>query len=823
MFMYIKLNRVITSLIVFLIALTFLLSTGRAQTDSIGWELQNPKPTGNHLRDISAIDQDKAIAIGDKGTILITTDGGEKWRDKLPSLKTDLHNLFFVNDSIGWAGGENGLILRTLDGGKTWDKMSLPTNEKVNDLYAANAAEVWIAGSDENLFHTSDSGQTWRDQIFGNSQEIAALDFIGPDTGWAIIHATSLNDENGELLRTTNGGLLWETLEYGNYSGVGELEFNKFQFGWQVVGMLGFGIVGVISGNDSKATDKIDGSDLDELYDVHSLDTNNAWAVGNDGEFIFTDDGGQTWDYQSFVSTSARLNAVHFTDQNHGWVVGNNGRIFHTTDGGNNWERLHEGTQQPLKNIFFTDSVNGWAVGENSNDKALILHTSDGGKNWAIQRGGGFKALNDVYFVNPNTGWATGDGGAILHTEDGGQNWTSQKSWLSGGWPLTLDFMDENNGWVVGNQETYQTSNGGQTWNEEDMEGDFPRLYAVDFLNMDTGWIAGYNSRVAITNDGGKNWIDRGIDSTGIDCVGIQFINAYEGWAVTAEDGFGEIFHTVNGGKTWEEQKAFDDTMLFDIHFVTQETGWAVGGSGTVLHTSNGGENWQIIKTPIDRALEGMHFYNANLGWVAGEGGNILQFRDNKLLSINLTEPENNTKAVSQQPIFEWDATQTDHHYRLQLSPELHFDTLIMDKRDLIKTAFEFNNQLDEGETYYWRVKAYDSDKAISTWSKPYRFRTEGGESGLENPEKGGALSSNYPNPFTNKTRIQYSVAKQAEVSLVLYNNQGKRIRTLVEQSHEPGKYTVTLNGGDLSNGTYYFRLKVDNKSRDTQRVIKIQ
>ena len=44
-----------------------------------GWFWQNPSPQGNWLTDICIIDENNVITVGNKGTILFTTDGGNDW------------------------------------------------------------------------------------------------------------------------------------------------------------------------------------------------------------------------------------------------------------------------------------------------------------------------------------------------------------------------------------------------------------------------------------------------------------------------------------------------------------------------------------------------------------------------------------------------------------------------------------------------------------------------------------------------------------------------------------------------------------------------
>jgi photosystem II stability/assembly factor-like uncharacterized protein len=51
-----------------------------------GWFWQNPLPQGNNLSEIFIISHNSAIAVGELGTIIKTTDGGTDWTLKeLPS------------------------------------------------------------------------------------------------------------------------------------------------------------------------------------------------------------------------------------------------------------------------------------------------------------------------------------------------------------------------------------------------------------------------------------------------------------------------------------------------------------------------------------------------------------------------------------------------------------------------------------------------------------------------------------------------------------------------------------------------------------------
>jgi hypothetical protein len=70
-------------------------------------------------------------------------------------------------------------------------------------------------------------------------------------------------------------------------------------------------------------------------------------------------------------------------------------------------------------------------------------------------------------------------------------------------------------------------------------------------------------------------------------------------------------------------------------------------------------------------------------------------------------------------------------------------------------------------------------------------------------------LSQNYPNPFNPVTVIKYKIAKQADVSLDIFDMAGRKVRTLVNQTLTPGAYEATFDASNLASGMYLYRLSV--------------
>lgn len=77
---------------------------------------------------------------------------------------------------------------------------------------------------------------------------------------------------------------------------------------------------------------------------------------------------------------------------------------------------------------------------------------------------------------------------------------------------------------------------------------------------------------------------------------------------------------------------------------------------------------------------------------------------------------------------------------------------------------------------------------------------------------------SNYPNPFNPQTTIAYELPQTTEVTLAIYDIQGRLIRTLVHGAHSAGRYSTVWNGRDsdgqpVGSGVYVYRLTTDTFS----------
>ena len=85
---------------------------------------------------------------------------------------------------------------------------------------------------------------------------------------------------------------------------------------------------------------------------------------------------------------------------------------------------------------------------------------------------------------------------------------------------------------------------------------------------------------------------------------------------------------------------------------------------------------------------------------------------------------------------------------------------------------------------------------------------------------------SNFPNPFSQNTKISYYLEKgDRPVLLRIYNVSGKLIRELVNNTQDAGNYTLNWNrldskGHKVTSGVYFYESQTGKEKRIRKMVI---
>ena len=81
-------------------------------------------------------------------------------------------------------------------------------------------------------------------------------------------------------------------------------------------------------------------------------------------------------------------------------------------------------------------------------------------------------------------------------------------------------------------------------------------------------------------------------------------------------------------------------------------------------------------------------------------------------------------------------------------------------------------------------------------------------------------LLSNYPNPVSGLTTIEFTLKKSAKINLQLLDECGRVIETLVNEGMQAGKHSVIFDKKNLASGIYYYSLLADKERKTNKMVI---
>jgi photosystem II stability/assembly factor-like uncharacterized protein len=312
-----------------------------------GWTLQT-SPSSTVLSGVYAIDSLNVWAVGQKGLIIHTTDGGVSW-DSVPNgTESNLLTVEFINADTGFVGGSedassppftDNLIQRTTDGGLTWEFQDLPSGDQMTiadiDFIIGPPGEPMRGYSTGGLSHawrTDNLGDPW-EHVRGGCGEgnFNSCYFVDSVTGWFV--GTPANVNPYTIMHTADGGKSFE-----EQTSPVDIKLN-----------------GVCFGTDLKGV-----------------------AVGNAGTIIYTSDGGKNWEQSTDDDIKfTTWFSVFLTESGKAWAVGNKGMIAYSMDWGHTWELLESGVSQPLWEVHFINENVGWIVGGLTS--SIILHTKNGG------------------------------------------------------------------------------------------------------------------------------------------------------------------------------------------------------------------------------------------------------------------------------------------------------------------------------------------------------------------------------------------------------------------------------------------------------------
>jgi len=295
-----------------------------------------------------------------------------------------------------------------------WQKIqNLPGNFTNNywlDVYfhPQNPNYGWVCGFNGMIVRTTDGGNTWRGSTV-NAYHLESVHFPTLQTGY-------VSGVDG-IFKSTDGGATWfdvtppGTRDTTNFWGcyflnadygvlLGDGCGGRYQHFWLTTDGGNSWSVFIAQEENTGMTDAI-------LY------PNGLGYASSSGKLWITSDSGRTW--RVFATVGPNLWQEEITNVGSSFLVpysgtsctggGNDGGVRFTTDNGATWQSFRTGV--PMFGTFLIDNLKGWACGYYQE----VYYTSNGGVSWQKRNCGISSAnLDDLWFINENNGWVVGEG-----------------------------------------------------------------------------------------------------------------------------------------------------------------------------------------------------------------------------------------------------------------------------------------------------------------------------------------------------------------------------------------------------------------------------
>jgi photosystem II stability/assembly factor-like uncharacterized protein len=184
-------------------------------------------------------------------------------------------------------------------------------------------------------------------------------------------------------------------------------------------------------------------------------------------------------------------------------------------------------------------------------------------------------------------------------------------------------WLDGETGFVAGfNDVLARTTDGGYTWTTTRVGSEPSLAYrpaAVCFATAAVGWLGGatykkgspYGEFFVKTIDGGRTWVNQRTPS-GFRVRWIDVVDSKHGWA-GGPDG---VVYTKDGGSSWHTSNA--PSWLWDFAAASPNQAWATDSNGRIYRTLDG-VNWKRAEAGVSGDFWQIYFTDATHGWAMGE------------------------------------------------------------------------------------------------------------------------------------------------------------------------------------------------------------
>jgi len=285
------------------------------------------------LLDIANLQQNKLVAVGERGHILLSIDG-VNWQQVITPTQATLTSVFFIDNMVGWAVGHDSTILKTTNGGNNWTfQYSNPSLDKpLLDVVFKDVFHGVAVGAYGQFLRTIDGGKTWLSEFheeFLLEDDIAFLEELKIEDEEAYF------DERESILPHFNRIISDGRTTY-------------------LVGEMGL----IAKSNDLGLTwIKFDEIYRGSFFDLSRTHQGNLLVVGLRGHVFRSLKNGTLWLTRK-TETTALLNSIILSDEGRIFILGNNGVILESKDDGNTFTlKLQPDGKSLIAGVWFKNKI----------------------------------------------------------------------------------------------------------------------------------------------------------------------------------------------------------------------------------------------------------------------------------------------------------------------------------------------------------------------------------------------------------------------------------------------------------------------------------
>ncbi len=171
------------------------------------------------------------------------------------------------------------------------------------------------------------------------------------------------------------------------------------------------------------------------------------------------------------------------------------------------------------------------------------------------------------------------------------------------------------------------------------------------------------------------------------------------------------------------------------------------------------------------------------------------------IISYSFTYDENGRKLSDLQERWENEKWVGKERKLYTFDADGNFETGLSEK--MVNNWEEYDHYFSFEDSYGNSFGKFRGYKIEITWST---FTSVEDESDYNFDAK------SFPNPFSESTTINYTLDNPAKVNIIIYDNLGNKINTLVNEYQITGEYQAIFNADNYPMGMYYYSIQIDRQ-----------